>query len=221
MILLTGFEPFGGDSSNPSWAAVLVAQEVLRAEGHEVEALELPCVFGESAAVLREAVGRLRPELVICAGLAAGRDRLSLERVAINVDDARIPDNAGNQPIDEPVIPAGPAAYFSTLPVKSALRALQIAGIRAEVSQTAGTYVCNHVFYALMHELSNAEGAAGARGGFIHVPYDEAHLPQGSAAPAVAARAMSVRDMGEGIAVVVRTALATSVDAKLSAGAVH
>lgn len=215
MILLTGFEPFGGDSGNPSWTAVLVAQEILRAEGCEVEALKLPCVFGESASVLREAIGRLRPELVICAGLAGGRDRLSLERVAINCDDARIPDNAGNQPIDEPVIPAGPAAYFSTLPVKSALRALQIAGIRAEVSQTAGTYVCNHVFYALMHELSGAAVTAPARGGFIHVPYDEAQLPLGSAAPSMAAR-----DMGEGIAVVVRTAFETPVDAKLSAGAV-
>ncbi|UKA64165.1 pyroglutamyl-peptidase I [Arthrobacter sp. FW306-04-A] len=216
MILLTGFEPFGGDSSNPSWTAVLLAREILRAEGHEVEALELPCVFGESAAVLREAIGRLRPELIICVGLAGGRDRLSLERVAINCDDARIPDNAGNRPIDEPVIPAGPAAYFSTLPVKSALRALQIAGIRAEVSQTAGTYVCNHVFYTLMHELSSAAVAAQARGGFIHVPYDEAQLPRGSAAPSMAAR-----DMGEGIAVVVRTALDAPVDAKLSAGAIH
>jgi pyroglutamyl-peptidase len=216
MILLTGFEPFGGGSSNPSWTAVLVAQEVLRAEGREVEALELPCVFGESTAVLREAMARLRPELVICVGLAGGRERLSLERVAINCDDAGIPDNAGNRPIDEPVVPDGPAAYFSTLPVKSALRALKIAGIRAEVSQTAGTYVCNHVFYALMHELSSAAVAARTRGGFIHVPYDEAHLPQGSTAPAMAAR-----DMGEGIAVVVRASLETSVDAKLSAGAVH
>lgn len=215
MILLTGFEPFGGDSSNPSWAAVLEAQEILRSEGHDVEALELPCVFGESAAVLREAVERLRPELVICVGLAGGRDRLSLERVAINCDDARIPDNAGNRPIDEPVVPEGPAAYFSTLPVKSALRALQIAGIRAEVSQTAGTYVCNHVFYALMHELAGAVPPR-ARGGFIHVPYDEARLPQGSATPG-----MATRDMGRGIAVVVRAALETPVDTKLSAGAVH
>lgn len=216
MILLTGFEPFGGDSSNPSWTAALLAQEILRAEGYAVEALELPCVFGESAAVLREAMGRLQPVLVICVGLAGGRDRLSLERVAINCDDARIPDNAGNQPIDEPVIPTAPAAYFSSLPVKSALRALQIAGIRAEVSQTAGTYVCNHVFYALMHELSGDPFGAHARGGFIHVPYDEAQLPQGSSAPSMAAR-----DMGEGIAVVVRTALETPVDAKLSAGTVH
>jgi pyroglutamyl-peptidase len=216
MILLTGFEAFGGDSRNPSWTAVLVAQEILRAEGREVEALELPCVFGESAAVLRDAVARLRPELVVCTGLAGGRDRLSLERVAINCDDARIPDNAGNRPIDEPVVPAGPAAYFSTLPVKAALRALQLAGIRAEVSQTAGTYVCNHVFYALMHELSIDSRSSHMRGGFIHVPYDEVQLPQGSAAPAMAAR-----DTGRGIAVVVRTALDSPVDAKLSAGAIH
>lgn len=221
MILLTGFEPFGGDSSNPSWTAVLAAREILRAEGREVEILELPCVFGGSAAVLQEALKRMRPELVVCVGLAGGRDRLSLERVAINCDDARIADNVGNRPIDEPVIPGGPAAYFSTLPVKSALRALQIAGIRAEVSQTAGTYVCNHVFYALMHELSNPAIAAQTRGGFIHVPYDEAQLPQENAAPAMAARAMSIQDMSEGIAVVVRTALETPVDAKLSAGAIH
>ncbi|MDQ0028919.1 pyroglutamyl-peptidase I [Arthrobacter bambusae] len=215
MILLTGFEPFGGDSSNSSWGAVLEAQEILRGEGHTVEVLELPCVFGESAAVLREAMGKLQPELTICVGLAGGRDRLSLERVAINCDDARIPDNAGNRPIDEPVVPEGPAAYFSTLPVKSALRALQIAGIRAEVSQTAGTYVCNHVFYALMHELGGAD-TPRARGGFIHVPHDETRLPQGSTVPG-----MATRDMGRGIAVVVRTALGTTVDAKLSAGAVH
>ncbi|WP_028266647.1 pyroglutamyl-peptidase I [Arthrobacter sp. MA-N2] len=216
MILLTGFEPFGGDPSNPSWTSALLAQEILRAEGREVEVVELPCVFGESAVVLREALVQLRPELVICLGLAGGRDRLSLERVAINVDDARIPDNAGNRPIDEPVVPAAPAAYFSTLPVKSALRALQIAGIRAEVSQTAGTYVCNHVFYSLMHELSKEAVAARTRGGFIHVPYDESMLPQGSTTPAMAAR-----DMGEGIAVVVRTALETAADAKLPAGALH
>jgi pyroglutamyl-peptidase len=154
--------------------------------------------------------------LVVCTGLAGGRDRLSLERVAINCDDARIPDNAGNRPIDEPVVPAGPAAYFSTLPVKAALRALQLAGIRAEVSQTAGTYVCNHVFYALMHELSSDPRSSNTRGGFIHVPSDQVQLPQERAAPA-----MAPRDMGRGIAVVVRTALGSPVDAKLSAGAIH
>ncbi|WP_423184247.1 pyroglutamyl-peptidase I [Arthrobacter sp. NyZ413] len=211
MILLTGFEPFGGDSSNPSWAAALAARDILRAEGHEVDSIELPCVFGECAMILREAINRLRPGLVICVGLAGGRDRLSLERVAINCDDARIPDNAGNRPIDEPVDPSGPAAYFTSLPIKSALRELQIEGIKAEVSQTAGTYVCNHVFYALMHELSTSAQAEGVRGGFIHVPYEETPTTP----------TMSVRDMGEGIAVVVRTTLRTTADAKMSAGKIH
>ena len=209
MILLSGFEPFDGDAANPSWGAVRVARDILRAEGLEVEAVELPCVFGESAQELRQQIARLQPDLVICAGLASGRERLSLERVAINCDDARIPDNAGKRPVDEEVVPGGPAAYFSALPVKAALRALQIAGLRAEVSQTAGTYVCNHVFYALMHHL--ATEAPGTRGGFIHVPREpQEGIPGG----------MSLQDMGEGIAVVVRTALATAQDLKFSGGAV-
>ncbi|WP_115789840.1 pyroglutamyl-peptidase I [Arthrobacter silvisoli] len=209
MILLSGFEPFDGDPTNPSWGAVQAARDILRAEGLKVEALELPCVFGESVQVLRREIARLRPALVIGAGLAGGRDRLSLERVAINCDDARIPDNAGNRPVDEEVVPGGPAAYFSTLPVKAALRALQIAGLRAEVSQTAGTYVCNHVFYGLMHHL--ATDGRGSRGGFIHVPREaQAGTP-----------GMSLQDMGEGIAVVARTALATAQDVKVSAGAIH
>ncbi|UVJ40968.1 pyroglutamyl-peptidase I [Arthrobacter sp. CJ23] len=213
MILLTGFEPFGGDATNPSWAAATLARDILRGEGHEVEALELPCVFGDAAARLLEAVDRLNPALVVSLGLAGGRDRISLERVAINCDDARIPDNAGRRPVDAEVVPGGPAAYFSTLPIKAALRALQIAGIRAEVSQTAGTYVCNHVFYALMHALASRPQT---RGGFVHVPYDASGLPLGSAVPA-----MPAGTMAEGIAVVVRTALVTDTDPALSAGAIH
>jgi pyroglutamyl-peptidase len=209
MILLSGFEPFAGDPTNPSWVAVRLARDLLRGEGLDVEAVELPCVFGESVRVLRREIERLQPAVVISAGLAGGRERLSLERVAINCDDARIPDNAGNRPVDEEVVPGGPAAYFSTLPVKAALRALQVAGLRAEVSQTAGTYVCNHLFYGLMHCLATA--SPGTRGGFIHVPREaQAGTPGG----------MSLQEMGEGIAVVVRTALATKLDVKVSAGAI-
>ncbi len=114
------------------------------------------------------------PRLVLCTGQAGGRAALSLERVAINIDDARIPDNAGAQPIDTPVLAGGPAAYFSTLPIKAMLAALLAGGIRAEVSQTAGTFVCNHVFYGLMHRLATDPGCAGVRGGFVHLPW----LPQ-------------------------------------------
>ncbi|SDK51067.1 pyroglutamyl-peptidase I [Arthrobacter sp. ok362] len=213
MILLTGFEPFGGDTANPSWAAARSAARLLQTEGLDVQAVELPCVFGDSAKVLEEALERFRPELVLCAGQAGGRARISLERVAINCDDARIPDNAGNQPVDEPVVPGGPAAYFTSLPVKAALAALTAEQIPAEVSQSAGTYVCNHVFYALMHALRRRPGT---RGGFVHVPYADTQLPAGSSAPSLPAHQMAAA-----LAVVVRTALATTADLRLAAGATH
>lgn len=213
MILLTGFEPFGRDTVNPSWLAVQLARESLQAEGFAVEAIELPCVFGESLEVLHQAISRLTPEVVVCVGLAGGRDRVSLERVAINCDDARIPDNKGQRPIDVEVIPGGPAAYFSSLPIKAALSNLQIAGIKGEISQTAGTYVCNHVFYGLMNALASRPGV---RGGFVHVPY----LPE-QVTPEGAAPSMPLYLTAEGIAVVVRTALNTPVDTKLPAGAIH
>ncbi|MCU1547304.1 MAG: Pyroglutamyl-peptidase [Arthrobacter sp.] len=213
MILLTGFEKFGGDSTNPSWTAARAAALLLQAEGHKVRAVELPCVFGESITVLADALQRYSPELVICAGQAGGRSRISLERVAINCDDARIPDNAGNRPVDEPVVPGGPAAYFTSLPVKAALAALTAARIPAEVSQTAGTYVCNHIFYALMHALRLTPGT---RGGFVHVPYEPGQLPRGSSTPSLPAE-----QMAQALAVVVRTALATTADLRLSAGASH
>ncbi|VXB70408.1 Pyrrolidone-carboxylate peptidase [Arthrobacter sp. 9V] len=213
MILLTGFEPFGEDTVNPSWLAVRQAVEFLAVDGLAVEAVELPCVFGEAPTALTDAITRLNPDIVVSTGLAGGRGRLSLERVAINCDDARIPDNKGQRPIDEEVVPGGPAAYFSSLPIKAALRDLQIAGIRGEVSQSAGTYVCNHLFYALMHSLASKPGV---RGGFVHVPYLPEQLPEGSATPS-----MPLKTMAEGIAIIVRSALRTASDVKLSAGAIR
>ncbi|MGF6835328.1 pyroglutamyl-peptidase [Paenarthrobacter sp. TE4293] len=213
MILLTGFEPFGTDDLNPSWLAVMRAREILQAEGLTVETVELPCVFGESAAALDEAMDRISPDIVVSVGLAGGRERVSLERVAINCDDARIPDNKGQRPIDEEVVRGGPAAYFSSLPIKAALRNLQIAGIRGEVSQSAGTYVCNHVFYALMHRLASKPRV---RGGFVHVPY----LPE-QVSPDGITPSMPLEAMAEAVSVVVRTALRTPTDAKLPAGAIH
>jgi len=168
-ILLTGFEPFGGDTVNPSW---LVAQ-ALHGEvigGAHVEALCLPCVFGQVLTVLQAALQQHRPRLVLALGLAAVRLEMSVERVALNVDDARIADNAGAQPIDEPVFAGGPAAYFSTLPIKAIVAALQQAGLPAAVSQTAGTFVCNHVFYGLMHQLHQLRRHRTVRAGFMHVP---------------------------------------------------
>ena len=164
-ILLTGFEPFGGDPVNPS---LLIARaldgEVVA--GARVEAVELPCVFHRALSALDEALARTRPVLAVALGLAAGREGLSIERVAINVDDALIPDNAGAQPVDEPIAPGGPAAWFSTLPIKAMAAELNAAGVPTSVSQTAGTFVCNHVFYGLQQRLVGT----GVRSGFIHVP---------------------------------------------------
>lgn len=213
MILLTGFEPFGGETTNPSWAAARGAAALLAAEGHKAVAVELPCVFGDAIGALRSALAEHGPDLVICAGQAGGRAGISLERVAINCDDARIPDNAGNAPVDQPVIAGGPAAYFSTLPVKAALSALREAGIPAEVSQTAGTYVCNHVFYGLMHAVRSTPAV---RAGFVHVPYGPGQVPSGSGLAS-----LPLEQMAQALAVVVRTALATAADLKLSAGATH
>lgn len=165
-LLLTGFEPFGGEPVNPSWQ---VAQALHGSEigGHVVQALQLPCVFGQSLQVLHAALQPPWPALVLALGQAGGRCDFSLERVAINVDDAHIADNAGAQPVDLPVLADGPAAYFSSLPIKAMVAALRDAGLPASISHSAGTFVCNHVFYGLMHRL--ATSAAG-RGGFMHLP---------------------------------------------------
>ena len=152
VILLTGFDPFGADTVNPSW---LVAQALdgQRIAGHRVVAAQLSTVFGKSLRQLEALVATHRPALVVCLGQAGGRNALSLERVGININDARIPDNAGQQPVDTPVVPGGPAAYFSSLPVKAMLQGVRRAGVPCEVSQTAGTFVCNHVLYGLLHLL--------------------------------------------------------------------
>jgi pyroglutamyl-peptidase len=165
-ILLTGFEPFGGEAVNPSWliARALDGETIA---GAPVIAVLLPTEFRASLRVLRAALRRHAPQRALALGQAGGRAGLSMERVAINVDDARIPDNASAQPIDMPVVRGGPAAYFSTLPVKAIVAALRARGVPAAVSQTAGTFVCNHVFYGLQHALAGTR----VRSGFMHVPY--------------------------------------------------
>ena len=208
-LLLTGFDPFDGAKSNPSWDAASALDGCVIG-GHRIAARRLPTEFEASLRALRAAIRETGPSLVVCTGLAGGRKELSLERVAINVDDARIPDNAGRQPIDAAVVEGGPAAYFSTLPVKAIHAAIAEAGIPAEVSQTAGTFVCNHVFYGLMHRLATGRGLKGTRGGFIHVPM----LPE-QGAPS-----LPLDRMVEGLRIGIRTALALQHDVRLGAGAV-
>ena len=172
-ILITGFEPFGGQSINPSWevARALDGLHLPQAEVQaQVQAIQLPCVFAQAASALTRAVDAVQPNIVLALGQAEGRSDISVERVAINVMDARIPDNAGAQPIDQPVVPPGPAAYFSTLPIKHLVARMRAAGFPASVSQTAGTFVCNQVFYA----------GRAVRSGFIHLPLlpeQAAHWP--------------------------------------------
>ena len=174
-VLLTGFDPFGSDRLtshpvNPSWLAVqaLHGQWV---KGHVLVAAQLPTVFDAATAELLRLIRQQRPAIVICVGQAGGRSALSLERVAVNLVDAHIPDNAGQQPHNQPVVAGAPAAYFSSLPVTDILKALEAAGLPAELSYTAGPFVCNHVFYGLMHALATEADLQGVRGGFIHVPY--------------------------------------------------
>jgi pyroglutamyl-peptidase len=169
-ILLTGFEPFAGESINPSAEIARLLHGTVIG-GHRVVGALLPCVFGAAITELRKQIRATKPALVICVGQAGGRADVTPERIAINVDDARIADNASQQPIDRVIVRDGPAAYWSTLPVKSIVAALREHNIPASVSQTAGTFVCNHVFYGLMHELQTRSKIWG---GFIHVPF----LPQ-------------------------------------------
>lgn len=173
VVLLTGFDPFGGQLINSSWEAVQVLHRhtIL---GHRIVAAQLPTVFDQSCDVLSALLRKHHPGLVLCVGQAGGRKAIALEQVAINLNDAPMPDNAGLQPIDTAVIPAGPAAYFTSLPVKSIAKALLSKGIQAELSLSAGTFVCNHVFYNLMHALITQSSLKNTCGGFVHVP----QLPQ-------------------------------------------
>ena len=214
-ILLTGFDPFGGESVNPSWQ-IAQALDGWTCEGHVVRAVRLPCAFGDALAALDDALSAHRPALVVCLGQAGGRTEISIERAALNVDDARIPDNLGRQPIDAPVVPDGPAAYFSTLPIKAMARDLRDAGVAAAVSNTAGTFVCNHVFYALMHRLATVPALAHARGGFVHVPYTLEQVAQRPGVPAMAL-AMQV----EGVRRALRSAVLTRADLRETAGREH
>ncbi len=208
-VLLTGFAPFGGETVNPSWQAVHALGGTTIA-GYRVAALELPTEFDASLPALWRALREHEPRVAIAVGLAGGREGISLERVALNLIDARIPDNAGAQPVDVPVLRGGAAAFFSTLPIKAALLELQRAGIPAHISQTAGTYVCNQVFYALMHALRRRRNT---RAGFVHIPWS----PQQAAAHGQ--YGMPLEQVVRALEIIVRIALTTGRDARIAAGA--
>jgi pyroglutamyl-peptidase len=213
-VLLTGFEAFDGQRVNPSALAVRELGGKLIA-GRRVVAEVLPVTFGAAPLALLRALRAVRPELVICVGQAGGRGEISVERVAINVDDAPIADNAGAQPIDRRIAARGPAAYWSTLPIKAVVAALAERGVPASVSSTAGTFVCNHVFYSLMHALERRpRELPGARGGFIHVPLipEQAKKREPS---------MPLAQIIDALEIAIATSLATRRDRRAAGGATH
>jgi pyroglutamyl-peptidase len=166
-ILLTGFEPFGDECVNPS-DLVVSSLHGVQIGDWPVTGLVLPCVFGEALVALEQALATQRPSLVVCLGQAGGREGVTVERLAVNRDDARIPDNAGAQPLDRAVVLGAPVAYFSRLPVKALVAALQAEGIPAAESLSAGSFVCNHLFYGLMHALRRRRSV---QAGFVHLPW--------------------------------------------------
>jgi pyroglutamyl-peptidase len=210
-VLLTGFEPFDGETENPSWEAVRPLDDE-RIDGHRLVARLMPCVFGKAIARLEAEIAALDPQIVICVGQAGGRAEISIERVAINLEDARIPDNAGAQPLDRPIVAKGPAAYFSSLPVKAIVRDLCRAGIPASPSQTAGTFVCNHIFYGACHARAN--GRRKLRTGFIHIPFSPAQAVNHPGAPSLA-----VPIVAEALRIAVATTLRNKLDAREVGGA--
>jgi pyroglutamyl-peptidase len=189
VVIVTGFEPFSGEKTNPSWELCRQLGEI---PGMRIETCLVPCEFRRAIEVVAEAIERLHPTLVFCLGQAGSRQRLGVERVAINVDDARIPDNAGAQPVDEFIAANGPPAYFASIPVKAMVLAMRAAGVPAEVSNSAGTFVCNHLMYGVLHYL--AESGHRARAGFIHVPYSEEQVLDKPSTPS-----MSIATMVKGV----------------------
>ena len=164
-LLITGFEPFGGERVNPAWEAVSRLPE--RIGGYRLDKLRVPTVFGAAGEAVLDAAARIRPEAVICVGQAGGRAGVTPELIAVNLRDARIPDNAGNQPKDTPVVPGGPDGLFATLPVRAMAARIEAAGLPASVSYSAGTFVCNDLMYTVLHHFAGT----GVRAGFIHVPF--------------------------------------------------
>lgn len=208
-ILLTGFEPFGGETTNPSWDAVRQLDGWQPDDETVVRSRQLPCVFNQSLSVLNAELTALEPVLVLAIGQAGGRTCFSLEKVAINYNDARITDNQGQQPLATATANDGPAAYFSTLPLKHLVQQLRHHQIPAEISFSAGTFVCNHVFYGLMHALV---ATPKVRAGFIHIPYSPEQAVRHQSA------SMSIELVVEALKICIHVSLLQQPDILLATG---
>lgn len=211
-ILVTGFDPFGGEKVNPSIEAVKLLPNTIA--GADIVKVELPTVFGKSIEKLEEALEREKPDITICVGQAGGRSRISVERVAINISDGRIPDNEGKQPIDEPIFEDGENAYFSNLPIKAMVKEMNDKNIPAEVSNTAGTYVCNHIMYGLLYNINKKY--PNMKGGFIHIPFLPEQVIDKKDSPS-----MSLDLIVKGLEVAIEAAIKYDKDIKVIGGEIH
>ena len=210
-ILLTAFDPFGGETINPSLEAINLVPDQI--DDITVIKLEVPTVFDKSINVVVEAIEKHQPDAVVCIGQAGGRTAITPERIAINIDDAGIPDNENNQPIDRFIRADGPAAYFSTLPIKAMVASMREADIPAKISNTAGTFVCNHLMYGLLYTLD--KHYPHIKGGFVHVPYVPSQV-RGRPLPA-----MALSDIVEGLECSIRAIAENSADIHSVEGATH
>lgn len=212
-ILITGFDPFGNSVINPAYEAVKLLPDQI--QGNEIIKLEIPTVFFKEGIVLEEAVKEHHPDVVICVGQAGGRSSVTVEKVAINLIEARIPDNEGKQPFDEPVCEEGPTAYFASIPVKAMVKNMYDHKIPAKVSYTAGTYVCNDVMYRLLHMIDKKYPEM--KGGFIHVPYlpeQVLDLPEGTPS-------MSAKMIAEALEYSLEAVIQNEDDIKVAMGETH
>ncbi|OCH03842.1 pyroglutamyl-peptidase I [Aliivibrio fischeri] len=208
-ILITGFEPFGNDKINPALEAVkLIARRKLN--GGEIVICQVPVVRYKSIETVKQAIEEQQPYAVITVGQASGRAAITPERIAINVDDFRIPDNEGIQVIDEPVVAGGPDAYFTTLPIKAMVSEIQAQGIPATVSNTAGTFVCNHLFYGIQHYLKDTN----VRHGFVHIPLLPEQSVDGSQPT------MKLEQIAEGLAIAAQAIIDNDSDIQQGAGTI-
>lgn len=212
-VLLTAFDPFGGEPVNPALEAVkLVADKI---GDVDVVKLEVPTVFRKSIATVAAAMEKEKPDAVLCIGQAGGRYDLTPERVAINMDDARIKDNEGNQPIDLPIFEDGAPAYFTNLPIKAMVQAIRKAGVPASVSNTAGTFVCNHLMYGVLYTI--AKNYPGMKGGFMHVPFVPSQVVnRPSPAPS-----LNMKDIAIGIEATLAAIAENEVDIVAAEGKTH
>ncbi len=210
-VLITGFDPFGGEKINPALEAVKAMKDEIA--GAEIIKLEVPTVFKKSVEVLDRAMDKEKPDVVICVGQAGGRFDMSIERVAINMDDATIKDNEGNQPIDKCIFEDGEAAYFSSLPIKAIVEEIKAVGLPSSVSNSAGTFVCNHLMYGLLYLVDKKY--PDVRGGFIHVPFiteqvlDKKNMPS-----------MSVENITKALEAAVKATVENKEDLKITGGAI-